>query len=418
MIRKAPNDQEGTNRNVNVGLPTPAKRQQFNPAFPNNPNLLPGTKDVAGLDAPGTDSNNENIGTGYIWNQALKAGLTIRNYGFFGDLSRYYVSPKKPGYVPLKRHPYAAGVRQFFPTKPALMKHSDPYYRGFDNKYPDYWREQEWAREFGNYVAKGNLPNLELVRLMHDHTGDFSKAIDGVNTVATQVADNDYAVGRLIQRVAHSPYKNNTLIFVVEDDAQSGADHVSAHRTVAFVAGPYVKQGAVVSKRYTTVNMLRTIEDILGIQPMGLNDELANAMSAVFNRHHKHWTYNSVVPPVLRTTNLPLPKETKKHSGSSAKKPSTAQASILNRCFAHSRRSSAYWAKAMSNQDFKLPDHLNTASYNRELWRGFEGNKPFPGRNGDNLRNNRSRLLKAHRRLLAQHCAYWPVIPKAQLKAR
>lgn len=395
-------DQEGTNRNVNVGLATLAKRQQFNPAVPDKPNLLPGAVDVAALEGPGPDTDHDN-GQGYIWNQALKAGLTLRNYGFFGDLSRYYVSPKNPAFVPLARHPHAAGVRQFFPTKPALMKYSDPYFRGFDNSYPDYWREQEWAREFSQYVAHDNLPNLIQVRLMRDHTGNFSSAIDGVNTVATQVADNDYAVARLVQRVAHSRYKDNTLVFIVEDDAQSGADHVSAHRSVAFVVGPYVKQGAVVSRRYTTVNMLRTIEDVLGFQPMGLNDELAAPMTAVFDIHQKRWTYHAVVPAVLRRTTLPLPKTAVPAAPSDAQPPS-AEASILDHCFAQSRRSATYWATTMRDQDFKVQDQLNTASYNRELWRGFEGSKPRPDRDGDDMRGHRQRLLQAHWRRMARQC--------------
>ena len=398
-------DQEGTNRNLNVGAATVAKRQALNPLTPNNPNLLPGSIDVAALDGPSRKKgDDEDTGKGYIWNQALRAGLTLRNYGFFGDLSRYSLPADNSAAVPLARHPYAAGVRQFFPTKPALMKYSDPYFRGFDNKYPDYWREQEWAREFKNYVAKDNLPNLIQVRLMHDHTGNFSTAIDGVDTVATEMADNDYAVGKLIQKVAHSPYKDSTLIFVVEDDAQAGADHVSAHRSIAFVIGPYVKQGAVVSRHYTTVNMLRTIEDVLGFQPMGLNDELASPMTDVFDIQQKDWTYNAVVPSVLRTTDLPLPRKT----GQSAQ-AQNQQARVLNQCFAHSRRSAAYWAKAMKDQNFKVQDQLNTVSYNRELWQGFEGkNTPFPAtRDGQNLRHNRRALLKAHKQRLAQRCASW-----------
>ena len=104
---------------------------------------------------------------------------------------------------------------------------------------PDYYREAEWAREFEGYVKNGKLPSIEFVRFMHDHLGNFTKAIDGVNTPDTEVADNDYAVGKLIQAVAHSPYADSTLIFVVEDDAQDGPDHVDAHRSEAFIVGPY-----------------------------------------------------------------------------------------------------------------------------------------------------------------------------------
>ena len=118
---------------------------------------------------------------------------------------------------------------------------------------------------------------------MHDHTGNFATAIDGVNTPELQVADNDYAVGLLVQKIANSRYANNTLIFVIEDDAQDGGDHVDSHRSIAFVAGAYVKQGALVSTQYNTIDFLRTIEEVLGLPPMNLNDALARPMADIFN---------------------------------------------------------------------------------------------------------------------------------------
>src|SRR6202030_3426432 len=116
------------------------------------------------------------------------------------------------------------------------------------------------------------------MRLHRDHTGNFSTAISGLTTPETQVADNDYAVGLVAQKIAASQYKGNTLIFVIEDDAQDGGDHVDAHRSIAFIVGPYVKQGAVVSTPYNTINFVRTMEDILGIAPLNLNDATALPM--------------------------------------------------------------------------------------------------------------------------------------------
>src|ERR1019366_10079319 len=101
-------------------------------------------------------------------------------------------------------------------------------------------------------------------------------------------------------------YKDNTLIFVIEDDAQNGPDHVDAHRSTAFVAGPFVNQGAVVSERYTTVSMIRTIIDVLGIEPLGINDAMAEPMSKIFHQERQSWDYTAVVPDVLLTTQLPL----------------------------------------------------------------------------------------------------------------
>ena len=118
-------------------------------------------------------------------------------------------------------------------TKANLQQVTDPYFRGFDQRFPDYWRFKEWEREFDDFVAHDNLPSLELVRLAHDHLGLFNEAVDGVNTVETEIADNDYAVGLLVEKVAHSKYAKDTLIFVIEDDAQNGPDHVDAHRSLA-----------------------------------------------------------------------------------------------------------------------------------------------------------------------------------------
>src|SRR4029077_15128816 len=135
----------------------------------------------------------------------------------------------------------------------------------------------------------------------------FSEAHDGVNTVETMMADNDYALGLLVEKVAHSRYARNTLIFVIEDDAQNGPDHVDAHRSIAFVAGPYVKQRALISTRFNTVTLLRTMEEVLGIGPLGLNDAVQPPMAEVFSTQQASWTYSARLPAILRTTQLPLP---------------------------------------------------------------------------------------------------------------
>ncbi|HEY7851959.1 MAG TPA: hypothetical protein VIB82_03235 [Caulobacteraceae bacterium] len=368
-------DQEGDNRNVNVGFATSAERVKANPISPKDPNILVGASDVAAPDGPGGAAEE-----GYLWDQALKAHLSVRNWGFYGDLvlySRYAGAAR----TPRLREPWKAGVRVFTPAKASLMGISDPYYRGFDQGFPDYWRFKEWEREFDGFVAAGTAPQLMLVRLAHDHTGDFAEGIDGVNTVETELADNDYAVGLLVEKVAHSPLAKDTLIFVVEDDAQDGPDHVDAHRSIAFVAGPFVKQGAVVSHRYTTVNLVRTIEDVLGLGPMGLSDAEADPMSEVFDTGRPDWTYDAIVPAVLRSTALPLPAVTSASAG----------------CIA-APHTSTYWARAMAGQDFSREDQLHTASFNLALWRGLKGDAPYPiARDKRDLRGDRARLLAANR---------------------
>ncbi len=345
-------DEEGTNRTINVGLATLAERKKANPDTPNDPGILPGTSDVAAPDGP-----NNAQGEGYIWNAAIRAGVSLRNYGFFGDLTRYYTPTS--AIIPLDREPFQDKRQVFFTTKAALLPFTDIYYRGFDQGFPDYWRYKEWEREFDGYAASKTLPALSLVRLPHDHFGSFEKAIDKVNTVETEIADNDYALALLIHKVAQSRYAKDTLIFVVEDDAQDGADHVDAHRSIALVAGPYVRKSAVVSEPYNTVSMLKTIEMILGLQPMGLTDALARPMSAVFARTLKtQWSYQPIVPEVLRQTALPLPFEA-----------GTRSASVTCGC---PQRSQAYWASAMAGQNFNEEDHLDTARFNAALWQGLK----------------------------------------------
>src|SRR6185312_7284132 len=182
-------DWEGTDRDVDVAIGSLAGRMKEEPGYPDDPDLLPGTADVAAPDGPDGEYQQ-----GYVWDAAIRAGLTVRNYGFMVDL-KPYDNPFHP--TPLIPLPYASHTRVAFPSNRRLAPVTDPYFRGFDVKFPDYYREAEWHREFEQYVARGNLPALSLVRLMRDHLGDFSKSIDGLNTPDAQVADNDYAVGRL-----------------------------------------------------------------------------------------------------------------------------------------------------------------------------------------------------------------------------
>jgi len=379
-------DQEGTNRDVNVGIATLDERRAANPATPNDPDLVAGTADVAAPDPP--TASGGLAGTGYLWDAALRAGLTIRNYGFYGDLARYFA--KDATRIPLSHDPFVEKLQVFFPTKASLAQHSDLYFRGFDMTFPDFWRVREWQREFAEQVANGRMPSLTLLRLPNDHFGSFAAAgaNDGVNTVETQMADNDYAVGQVVETIANSPFKSDTLIFIVEDDAQNGADHVDAHRSIAFVIGPYVKQQALVATRYTTVSMLRTIEDILGLPPLGLNDGLAEPMSDVFARGNAAWSYKALVPQVLRTTKLPLPPEPTKGSMLGAAG-----------CFSAPRHDAQWWETAMAGQNFHEEDRLDAASFNKALWSGLngEGIEP-PAPSATDLRSRRPQRLAVWRK--------------------
>jgi len=360
-------DSEGTNRSVNVSIPALADRRMANPFTPNDPDLLPGQTNTAAPDGP----NNE-VNTGYLWDSAFRANLTVRNYGFFIDVARYSTQNYA---IPLLRDPYWAGTRVAYPTSASLSPYTDLFFRGFDNAFPDYYRYKEWERDFDSTYAKGGLPSLSLVRLMHDHTGNYDTAIDGVNTPETQLADNDYAVSLLIQKISQSVYANNTLVFVIEDDSQDGGDHVDSHRSIAFVAGAYVKQNALVSTQYNTIDFVRTIEEVLGLPPMNLNDALARPMADIFSTKPSPWSFAAAPAPILYTTKLPLPA---KPAGLMVPKP------------VHTAK---YWARAMKGMDFEAEDRVDPLDFNHILWKGLKGHKPYPATTtGLDLRLNREAL--------------------------
>jgi len=343
-----------------------AERHATNPALSTDPDLLAGPALVAAPDPEDDDKPNQ----GYLWDAAIRAGVSVRNYGF-ADASIYDTGA--PGAAPVVREPFKEGRSIFTPGDTLLASRSDPYFRGFDQKLPDYWRVLEWQREYDEEEASGTLPRLTLLRLSHDHFGDFDQAIDGVNSVETQIADNDYSLGLVVERISRGKAADSTLIFVIEDDAQNGVDHVDARRSLAYVIGPYVRHHALVSTRYTTINILRTIEAVLGLKPLGLNDALAAPMADVFDPAQSQWTYRAEAADVLRTTQLPIPAER------FAARQSTA---CIN-------RGASYWAAAMKGQNFAVEDRLDTAAFNSALWRGL-GSGPEPQvRNARDLRQDR-----------------------------
>jgi YVTN family beta-propeller protein len=351
-------DSEGTVRSVNNAFATSAERAVYNPINPLDPDLLPGLRDEVELDGP---SGQE--GEGYIWNAVLRAGGSVRNYGFWVD-QLLYSAPLNLGGIPVLRDPFTAGVKVSTAASAELLPLTDPYFRSFDTNLPDYWRFKEWEREFDGYVANGQLPQFEMVRFMEDHMGSFDTAIDGVNTPETQQADNDYAVGLLVDKIAHSRYAKDTLVFVLEDDSQDGPDHVDSHRSTAYIVGPYVKQGAVLSTRYATVNMLRTIEDVLGLEHMNLHTAGVHPMADVFDLHKRNWTFSAAPSDILRTsTALPLP-------------PKLAGTVRPLR----SSHNAAWWAARTKGYDWRKEDRIDAQAFNRVLWLGLSGSRPYPTR--------------------------------------
>ena len=254
--------------------------------------------------------------TGYLWGNLARHHLSYRNYGEYiqtgwctdraqkssspmvsgtpaGRSKRCAVAQINPGdSLPPEfgggKSPYHYTIplpAKNTPAKPELRDHQDPKYPDFKVEYPDQFRADEFLREFAGFVearksGKGTqLPNFCLVRLPNDHTAGTNP---GSPTPDAAVADNDLAVGRIAEAVSHSPYWGDTAIFVIEDDAQNGADHVDAHRSIALVISKYSpRQGKVFVDHtfYTTVNMIHSMEALLGLPPMNNNDAYAAVMA-------------------------------------------------------------------------------------------------------------------------------------------
>jgi hypothetical protein len=204
-------------------------------------------------DAEGTReiANNK---MGFIWDFCKRAGISYRTYGEFAD-------------------DYKANI-------PVLENHFCPYFTSWDESVRDTTRFYQWKREFDSLLAKNAVPRLNTLRLINDHTEGLRI---GRPTPFAHVADNDWAVGLFVEYLSKSPIWKESVVFIVEDDAQNGPDHVDAHRTTAYVAGGFVKRNFVDHTLYSTSSMLRTIELILGLPPMSQYDAAATPMWRCFS---------------------------------------------------------------------------------------------------------------------------------------
>ena len=212
------------------------------------------------------DDENVSPTAGYLWDAAARAGISLRNYGEFLGIGAESPASKYTGRFEGK------GVN--------LAPYTCPFYPGYDLEILDNARVDLWLKEFREFEKKGEMPRLSIVRLGNDHTAGTKK---GEKTPRAFVADNDLALGRLVEALSKSRFWKETAIFVVEDDAQNGSDHVDSHRTVALVVSPYTRRGgAVDSTMYSTTSMLRTIELILGLPPLSQHDAAATPMSNAF----------------------------------------------------------------------------------------------------------------------------------------
>jgi DNA-binding beta-propeller fold protein YncE len=201
---------------------------------------------------------------GYLWSNANGAGISIRNFG--------YMVNNKPN-APMGEA-QITGVRD-----PVLSKVTNPMYRGFDLAYSDVERAKVFLAELAEYEKSGNMPRLIVMRMGNDHT---SGTAAGKIAPLSSAADNDQGIGMVVEGLSKSRFWTSSAVFILEDDAQNGADHVDSHRSTAYVISPWVKHHAVDSTMYNTTSMLRTMEFLLGLRPMTHFDAGARPMSNVF----------------------------------------------------------------------------------------------------------------------------------------
>ncbi|MEO9170781.1 MAG: hypothetical protein ABI282_11455, partial [Candidatus Baltobacteraceae bacterium] len=342
-------DWNGANRGLNVAVPARGGHDQFDARSttlldPSGSSaVLPGSKDIAE--------------TGFLWDAVLRAGKSVRHYGMYTDEAYYELGA--PFYIPIVRNAYARDVRQSPPARPSLVGRTDVYFRGWDLNTPDRYRYEEWKREFDGYVKRGDLPSFEAICLMMDHFGNFATNVGGLNTPYLQMSDDDYSLGLLVQAVSHSPYWKNTAIFVLEDDAQDGPDHVDSHRSPAYIISAYTRRKTVVSAHYTTVAMLRTIEDILGVNHLSMFDANAPPMSDVFTEKIDLDPYNAVLPGNLcaRPVKPDLAPECR------TSMPRTANI--------RTSKDAAWWIAQTRTMDFTRHDAIDPRRFNELLEEGL-----------------------------------------------
>jgi len=220
---------------------------------------------------------------GYIWDSCVRAGVSVRSYGEF--VSR--------GAEPEEDRD--AGKGEVIATVPGLKGRVHPRYQPYDLSIPDNARVDIWLEEFRQFELNGQLPRLNILRLGNDHTAGTRA---GYPTPRAMVAENDAALGRIVEAISRSPYWKESAIFVLEDDAQNGPDHVDAHRSPAFAISPFIRRGAVDSTLYTTAGMLRTMELILGLPPMSQLDAAATPMYNAFQATPVLTPYRALPPRI------------------------------------------------------------------------------------------------------------------------
>lgn len=288
--------------------------------------------------------------SGFIWDNVLSHGLTFRNYGEFVKAK---INPPGGKFLDIYND-FKNGMKKYSIRASTEEKNLEPYlcptFIGFPSIVPDIYRANEFIKELKQFEISGNLPNFMIMLLPNDHTTGTNP---GAPTPCASVADNDLALGQIIDAVSHSKFWKETAIFVVEDDPQAGFDHVDGHRTVAFVVSPYTKRNTVVSTNYNQISMVKTIELVLGIPPMNQFDLAATPMIDCFIERP------ILTPYTCRPNNIPLDQ--------------------MNPPLSKLRGAARYWAEKSLSLDLDEIDKADEDTFNRILWHAVKGdNIPYP----------------------------------------
>jgi YVTN family beta-propeller protein len=290
--------------------------------------------------------------SGFIWDKVLQKGLSFRDYGEFVQAS---ITPRTATWTDIWND-YVNGTQKIKIRATAEVATLRPYlcptFVGFPSTVPDVYRAREFIRELKEFEAKGNLPNFMIMLLPNDHT---SGTRPGFPTPRAMVADNDLALGQIVEAVTKSRFWPETAIFVTEDDPQAGLDHVDGHRTVGLVISPYTRRGEVIHTNYNQVSMIRTMELILGLPHMNQLDLVAEPMSDCFHEKKELAPYTAI-PNKIRLDEMNPP---------------------LNALRGEAR----YWAQKSMELDFDDVDRADEDTFNRILWHAVKGpGIPYPGK--------------------------------------
>ena len=337
------------------------------------------TESSAGEYLRSYDTEDDALGhqrTGFLWTGAQAAGKSVRD---FGEFQQFLTKPADASWQNLycdTKNMAATGQGTAYPLDssspiPSLNSVSVPGFPKFDTSVPDIYREQIWQQDF----EKNGPANLNMFWLSSDHTG-------GPASPAAQVADNDLAVGRMVDTITHSTYWKDSAIFVVEDDSQAGLDHVDGHRAPIQIISPYAQHGVVDDHYYSQITMIRTIEQILGIHPMNQKDSAATPMTAAFTKRPNYTPFTALPNRTSLTAGLSTPPS----CGVDTPAPQDPNAAAVPSTTvpAAEKTVAAQWNTWKSHQRLTgpnaVPDFAPPAQMNHFTWyQTHDWKKPYPG---------------------------------------